>query len=40
VGWALGVTLEAELALTALRMAIEERRPQPGLVQHSDRGVQ
>jgi putative transposase len=40
VGWALGETLEAELALTALRMAIGERRPQPGLVHHSDRGVQ
>jgi len=40
VGWALGETLEAELTLTALRMAIAERRPQPGLVHHSDRGVQ
>lgn len=40
VGWALGQTLEAELALTALRMAIAERRPESGLVHHSDRGVQ
>ena len=40
VGWALGETLEAELTLTALRMAIGERHPQPGLVHHSDRGVQ
>ncbi len=40
VGWALGRTLEAELALTALHMAIGERRPDPGLVHHSDRGVQ
>lgn len=40
VGWALGETLEAELTLTALRMAIAERRPRPGLVHHSDRGVQ
>jgi putative transposase len=40
VGWALGETLAAELSLTALRMAIDERRPQPGLVHHSDRGVQ
>ncbi len=40
VGWALGETLAAELSLTALRMAIGERRPQPGLVHHSDRGVQ
>jgi putative transposase len=40
VGWALGETLQSELTLTALRMAIAERRPQPGLVHHSDRGVQ
>jgi transposase InsO family protein len=40
VGWALGRSLEAELALTALRMALAARRPPPGLVHHSDRGVQ
>lgn len=40
VGWALGRTLEAELALAALRMALQERKPQTGLVHHSDRGVQ
>lgn len=40
IGWALGRRLEAELALSALRMALGERRPRPGLVHHSDRGVQ
>lgn len=40
IGWALGRTLEAELALSALRMALHERKPQAGLVHHSDRGVQ
>ena len=40
VGWALGRTLEAELAVAALRMALIERQPPPGLVHHSDRGVQ
>lgn len=40
VGWALDRTLEAVLVLTALRRALEERQPSPGLVHHSDRGVQ
>jgi transposase InsO family protein len=40
IGWALGRTLEAELALAALRMAIGRGRVTPGLVHHSDRGVQ
>ena len=40
IGWALQRTLEAALVLEALRMALKQRRPQPGLVHHSDRGVQ
>ena len=40
VGWRLGKTLEAELALGALRQALELRQPAPGLVHHSDQGVQ
>jgi len=40
IGWALERTLEDELTLAALRMALQERRPGPGLVHHSDQGVQ
>jgi len=40
LGWALQRSLEAVLALEALRMALRQRRPKPGLVHHSDRGVQ
>jgi transposase InsO family protein len=31
IGWALGRTLEAELAVAALRMAVNDRRPAPGI---------
>jgi putative transposase len=40
IGWNLGRTLEAGLTRAALQMALIERRPLPGLVHHSDRGVQ
>jgi len=40
IGWALGRTLEAQLAVCALQRAIETRQPQPGWIHHSDRGVQ
>ncbi len=40
IGWALDRTLEAELTLQALRMALARRKPAAGLVHHSDRGVQ
>jgi putative transposase len=40
IGWGLGRTLEAASAVAALRMALIERQPAPGLVHHSDRGVQ
>jgi putative transposase len=41
IGWALEKHLRVELALAALNMAIESRRPAPGsLIHHSDRGVQ
>jgi len=40
VGWAMRDTMEVELALSALTMAREARRPAPGLIHHSDRGSQ
>jgi transposase InsO family protein len=40
VGWNLGPKLTTDLALTALQNAIESRRLAPGLIHHSDRGVQ
>lgn len=40
VGWSVERTLTVRLPLSALQKAIEERRPQLGLVHHSDRGVQ
>ena len=38
IGWALDRTLEDELTLAALGMALASRRVQPGLVHPSDRG--
>jgi transposase InsO family protein len=40
IGWALDRRIEDDLTLAALRMALELRRPSPGLVHHSDRGSQ
>lgn len=40
IGWALDRTLEDELTLAALRMALSRRIVEPGLVHHSDRGSQ
>ena len=40
IGWSLGRSLEAELAVSALRQALSSRRVTPSLVHHSDRGVQ
>ena len=40
VGWALERTLTTRLPLLALHQAIAQRQPPPGLVHHSDRGVQ
>jgi putative transposase len=40
IGWALDRTMEDELTLSALRMALARRIAEPGLVHHSDRGSQ
>src|SRR5438552_8531941 len=40
IGWALDRTLADELTMGALRMAHDRRSVAPGLVHHSDRGVQ
>ena len=40
IGWALERSLETELALSALRMALSCRAVRPDLVHHSDQGVQ
>ena len=40
VGWCLDRSLATRLTVTALERAIAAREPQPGLVHHSDRGIQ
>jgi putative transposase len=40
VGWSMRGDLRAQLVLDALKMAVARRRPQPGLVHHSDQGSQ
>jgi transposase InsO family protein len=40
VGWAMRETMTQELTLAALRMAITNRKPAPGLLHHADRGSQ
>lgn len=40
VGWAMASRITSELTCAALSMAIERRKPEPGLICHSDRGSQ
>jgi putative transposase len=40
VGWAMERTLSDELTRSALRMTLEQRKPRPGLLHHSDQGRQ
>jgi transposase InsO family protein len=40
VGWSMADHMQTDLVADALRMAIARRQPGPGLLHHSDRGVQ
>jgi transposase InsO family protein len=40
LAWALRRRRDATLTLRALRSAIQQRRPRPGLIFHSDRGIE
>jgi len=40
VGWAIGERMTADLVLAALNMALEQRKPQGGVIHHSDQGSQ
>jgi len=40
VGWKLSRSIDTQLALDALTMALAARQPAPGLIHHSDHGVQ
>jgi putative transposase len=40
VGWACGPTLHVSLVLAALHAAVRQRKPPPGLLHHSDQGIQ
>lgn len=39
VGWSMGAKPDHVLCLGALSMAYEQRRPEPGLIHHTDRGA-
>jgi len=40
IGYALSIQLDTTLTLEALRMAVTEGRPGPGVIHHTDQGVQ
>ena len=40
IGWALSRSIDTDLTLAALEMAVTTRQPEPGLIHHSDQGVQ
>lgn len=40
IGWSLDLNMEATLVINALKQAIKQRQPLPGLIHHTDRGGQ
>lgn len=40
VGWSMSTRMKASLVCDALKMALWQRKPEPGLIVHSDRGIQ
>jgi len=40
VGWSMAENMKTDLVVDALKMAIKRRRPDPGVIHHSDRGSQ
>ena len=40
IGWHVSKRIDGDLAVAALQMAIERRKPKSGCIHHSDRGVQ
>ncbi len=40
IGWAISKQIDGDLTLRALKMAITRKKPRPGVIHHSDRGVQ
>src|SRR5690606_24239333 len=40
IGWSLDTTMTNQLIMDAFRMAVASRKVEPGLILHSDRGVQ
>ncbi len=40
IGWHVSKRIDGDLAVTALQMAIDPRKPGPGCIHHADRGVQ
>jgi putative transposase len=40
VGWSMATHMRASLVIDALKMSLARRRPDPGLIHHSDQGAQ